>query len=429
MRPIMRYVRTQLPGTVPLAAVLACALVLAACGDQRPGTEWQGSVVDSAGTQVVHNPAEGLWTEETRWTYREELRIGALDGSPELQFGQISGVDVSPEGEILVLDAQAQEVRVFGPDGAYLRTLGEAGSGPGELGPGAAGVFLAPDGSVRVVDPLNQRVNAYEPDGTPRGSFPLDFRGGIPLRWEMDPSGRLVAQLRGMGVPGMEAHEGGDPIVVYGEDGTVTDTIHRLPRGQSVEFSQGQVPRIRMFEPEPLWDLGSEGTLVSAMNDRYLVDVRDAAGELRHMFSLPFERRPVEESDRTLFRRLLREVMENQGTPPQAVEAVLSNVSFGESYPAFGSLLSGPGGTTWVQNILTAADISEGEVEEINPQDLGSPRWDVFDPEGRFLGTLELPRRFTPLRVVDDAIYGVWRDDLDVQHVMLLQIERPPATS
>ena len=47
---------------------------------------------------------------------------------------------------------------------------------------------------------------------------------------------------------------------------------------------------------------------------------------------------------------------------------------------------------------------------------------DVFDAEGRFMGVLALPDRFQPLRVSGDRIYGVWRDELDVQHVMVLSL-------
>jgi hypothetical protein len=55
-------------------------------------------------------------------------------------------------------------------------------------------------------------------------------------------------------------------------------------------------------------------------------------------------------------------------------------------------------------------------------QQIGSPRWDVFDAEGRFLGTVDTPGGFTPRLFRRDRIYGVWQDEFDVQYVMRLRI-------
>jgi hypothetical protein len=103
---------------------------------------------------------------------------------------------------------------------------------------------------------------------------------------------------------------------------------------------------------------------------------------------------------------------------------MLSAVEFAEQYPAFATLLAGPGGTLWAQRIATAADV-EAAGGTFNAQDLGAPDWDVFDAEGRLLGALRLPPQFQPLRVVGDHIYGVLRDELGVQHVVRLRVDGP----
>ena len=55
-------------------------------------------------------------------------------------------------------------------------------------------------------------------------------------------------------------------------------------------------------------------------------------------------------------------------------------------------------------------------------EDIGAKDWDVFDDEGRFLGVVTMPPRFSPRVIVGSKIYGVFRDDLDVQYAMRLQI-------
>ncbi len=44
--------------------------------------------------------------------------------------------------------------------------------------------------------------------------------------------------------------------------------------------------------------------------------------------------------------------------------------------------------------------------------------WDVFDRAGRYLGVVNMPPRFQPRLFHEDEIYGVWRDDIDVQYVV-----------
>jgi len=103
-------------------------------------------------------------------------------------------------------------------------------------------------------------------------------------------------------------------------------------------------------------------------------------------------------------------------------------------------LWSGPQNSLWVQHVLTPSDMSRAERDRLgfgaqhpqlfvaNPHlALGAPDWDVFDVEGRFLGVVTMPGWFDPLEFVGDEIYGVWRDELDVEYVLKLKLLGPPA--
>jgi hypothetical protein len=69
-----------------------------------------------------------------------------------------------------------------------------------------------------------------------------------------------------------------------------------------------------------------------------------------------------------------------------------------------------------VQRIQTADQVQDPA--DFDPQDLGSPDWDVFDDQGRYLGIVTMPGRFQPLRLVGDVLYGIERDEYDVQSVV-----------
>ena len=48
--------------------------------------------------------------------------------------------------------------------------------------------------------------------------------------------------------------------------------------------------------------------------------------------------------------------------------------------------------------------------------------WDVFDAAGKYLGMVTMPPKFAPRMIWGNQIYGVWRDELDVQYVVRLRI-------
>ena len=45
--------------------------------------------------------------------------------------------------------------------------------------------------------------------------------------------------------------------------------------------------------------------------------------------------------------------------------------------------------------------------------------WSVFDTDGRWLGQVAMPEGFTVYHIGTDYVLGRWRDDLDVEHIML----------
>lgn len=415
--------RASLAGPLLMLGALA-----AACGD-RPDSRagFAGTVRDSAGVQIVENTSTGTWGQDGGWATEQILSIGEAAGDPEYQFGQVVGVDALSDGRILVMDGQAQRLQVYGPDGTYRRTIGGPGSGPGEFSPGVNGVFVGRGDTILVTDMGNQRVVLVPPDGEPT-SFPMRMEDGIPFRFELSGAGELVVQRRSMGFGDAAADASpNDLIATLTYDGAVTDTLLTPKRGGTFEMSD-QGPRFRFFSPEPRWTMLGGGQLAYASNDAYRVSVFGEDGAVRRIITFPHEPRAVTERDQEAVRQLMRRQMEESGAPPQMVDQMLGAVSFAESWPAFTQLRGGPGGTLWVQRVRYLDQLTDEERETWNPQlDQGSPEWDVFEQDGRYGGVVTLPTRFTPMTIRDDRIYGVYRDDFDVQHVRVLDLRSGPA--
>ena len=147
-------------------AMVASVLTLCACQEQASQVglgEWAGTVdtLDS-GRILIHNPDQPVWTESEQLQLRERYRLGSLEGDGPDVFGQIRDVELGPDGELYVLDGQAAEVRVFGGDGVYLRTLGRSGAGPGEFNR-PMGMAQDAQGALWVMNWGNARYTGYDP--------------------------------------------------------------------------------------------------------------------------------------------------------------------------------------------------------------------------------------------------------------------------
>lgn len=414
---------------IPTAARAAIALLaFAACGGSgAPGSgDWAGTRRDSAGIAIVENPAEGMWTDADRWTVSEELRIGTMDGDAAYQFGGISGIAGLATGGVAVLDGQAQDFRIFSPSGEHLRTIGRAGSGPGEFGPGAGPVLVAAGDTLLIPDLMNERLNRYTPDGEPLGSVRVSWQQtGLPMAWADRPDGTIVTQLRPFALPGAEGEAGGNDVLVRrGADGLVRDTLMTFESGRTVDFSGGaERAEATIFAPEPVW-APSGDRVVFGVNDDFRLSVYREDGTIERIFTMPFTIREVTQEDRDALMAVMVGLWEDFGLPAEAIDIAKQRIHFADTYPAFARVQGGPDGTIWVQELRPLTEMSPGDLSTVAQGTVGSPTWRVFDSEGVFLGEVEMPDRFQPLRFDGDRILGVQRDDLDVQYAVVLRLNR-----
>lgn len=373
---------------------------------------------DSAGVWIVENGAAVGWSSENPPVIRVDLEIGTPDGGGPDTFGHVVAVDVDAAGNVYVLDQQAGHVVVFDADGRHRRTLGNPGSGPGELGAGTSTVVVGPGGHVTVPDVGNARVTTFAPDGSAT-SWSLTLQQGVPIRWDGLADGTLAAQLRAIVDPASGLSS--DPIVRYGTNGVVLDTIISLPEGASVTVGADGLPTIRLFEPEPLWDVASDGTLVWAMNSAYEIRAHAPGGSLTTVVRRQASRRPVSREDQRALTGLVQDMLADQGVPPAALQAISDRLRIAEHFPALAAIHLDSDGGIWVQRVGIPSEADDDT--PLDPMNPGSPEWDVFDANGRWLGTVRLPDRFTMMAIRGDALYGVVRDGLDVQRVVRLRLE------
>jgi sugar lactone lactonase YvrE/tetratricopeptide (TPR) repeat protein len=91
-------------------------------------------------------------------------------GQPKLK--RPVALAIAADGQAFVLDAAVKQVIIFGPEGAFLSTIGERGAKGGQLSD-PVDLALGPSGHVYVLDPGRKGVQIFSWDGTFVRDIPL----------------------------------------------------------------------------------------------------------------------------------------------------------------------------------------------------------------------------------------------------------------
>jgi hypothetical protein len=420
MQPVVDFTgaatMSQRHTSILLAITTSGACLFWGCADTGKERAWAGSVTDSVGIRIVANPEAGLWSQTPPPTVTVVFRSSSA-GDPGAQLADVVSLARRDDGHVFALDRQEQVVQEFAPGGSWLRTIGRPGRGPGELTNGVDALWLGAEDTVMVADIGAQRVMRFTREGMPAGSVPIPMSGGIAYGWRADTTGRVLHSLVVFGPEGVRM----ELVVARDRHGNVTDSLFELPLHERMTMGPNG-PVLTIFAPEALWDVGSDGSFVSAVNDRYRIRHHDRTGRVEFEFTYPETRQALGPADQDVYRDAVIRLWLSR-MPPSFHATLRQNARFHDTYPSFAAIRLGPMGTTWVQRFRRAAEIPESERENLDAErDLGGPRWDVFDPEGRYLGVIELPARFTPLLFRGMDVYGIERDTLDVQSVVAVRL-------
>ncbi len=424
-----------------LIGIVFSALSLVACG----GDSGDGTVKrDSAGIQIVMSPGGGRWSDADRPKFSAVMNIGGNAADTNYQFGAVTAIDIDADGNIYVLDTQAQVVRVFDSQGKFLRTIGRKGSGPGEL-TAATALFVTAGDTLLVADVAAGRLLRFGTDGSPRGAVEMSMSNGLSVKWIERDDGSLVVQTRPFDIgaitaaaraggsrgPGVPAAPDGSPpvdrLIVRTASGTVVDTLMMLPGGQTMQVGGRAGITTRIFAAEPMWSISRDGGVFFGVNDEYSINVYDSSGVLKRIVRRDVERKPVTEDAKTAIKtammKLMQEAVASRGmTPtPAMMDMMASMIAFADYFPSVGNLFGGPNGTLWVQQALTAEELTKMAASG-DLQNIGSTKWDVYNRDGVLLGEVHMPDDFTPLRWIGDKLVGVQSDANGTPRVAIMKV-------
>lgn len=398
------------PRTTTLG-VLALTLALAGCGDSG-GSASDLVVRDTLpdGTPRTHHTA--LAPDSSVPMLVPDLVLGRLEGDGPDVFGDVRGIEAGDDGEIFVLDSQAREVRVFGPEGNHRRTLSRGGEGPGEIG--------ATNGFVRVADTLFVYdhgkfviMGLHTGDGRELVRYPTPVRSyGYIWSGARDQEGRhwkgaTQSPGRTPGVlpeNGLQETEVFHYMVVYDPATQRVDSVSLgsgISRAWVQRMGEGGVAFWRVpFDRQQTVAVDPAGGFWSSSGGEYRIARLDETGDTVAVLEAAVEPRPVTDADRD---GVVRERLGARA--PDIARSVAEMLAIAPTtHPVVGSLFIAAD-HLWVVR---------------TPDGDGSKRVDVFDRDGSYRGSVRLPTDavdFMTPRIRGGHAYLLLRDELDVSYV------------
>ena len=382
------------------------------------GTACEGepeTVVAPGDAGVIVENSRILQESRVPWTIgtAPELTIGLGEAEDAYHLFRVRDAVVLEGGRIGIANGGTGEIRIFGPDGAHVVSMGGAGEGPGEfsrlesIAPWVGDSILGWDGRQQrfsVFDAAGQHGRTFRAPQfndsfggqflgvTSDGRFLL--RAGFPQRDDEPFQGmfrpdQMYALLTGDGEWSVDlgVHPGAEGFLSAGGG---NESFYGHPHAKSTVAT--------------VW---GEQVLISP-NDVFELRAFTLDGQLSMIARLDAETAaPTREDMRDWF-----EEFTANDTPEEraAFRRTFDEFPLLESFPAFAAIVVDELDHAWVREFGTPG----GE----------RASWVVFDPSGVALGRIETPPGLEVYQIGADYIVGRARDEFDVEGVQRWPLAR-----
>lgn len=406
------------------ATLTALALCSGACRleTEHSTTTWATVVDTLRDTIVVRTPAVN--DSAARLLLVPELRIGELAGPDEYTFAEVGATASTSDGGVYVWDSTIRALRQYDTAGLFVRQIGRRGAGPGEY-EAANGIVLLPNGLLLLSDPRNGRVNRYDTAGVTLGSWPMPSRLFTSRGLTADTSGNLyLAASLDRPVGSAEGVGSTLGLLRLTPDGALLDSLWppvpgERPAHLTASRSGIMVTSDIPYSAQTVWAFSPLGYFVTGAPDRYTITLHRT------------DRLPI---------RIERDVAAVAVHPDEATEQRVrlttqmlrvdprwtwSGPDLPANKPFFRGLTVGVDGRIWAMRSMPGERLALAEADGEPPSRQSRPvaRWrepvafDVFEPDGRYVGFLPLPPQQWPLYMNGDTVWGIEKDSLDVPYV------------
>ena len=265
--------------------------------------------------------------------------------------------------------------------------------------------------SLAVMDFQLMRISLFDSGGEFLRSFNLTLTddGILPIPVDLFANGMVLVEhnLRDRNRES-GLHRDSVLLLTYALDGELTDTIGRFPGDETYYLiEENRITSLpRPFGLESQSDVMGDRLYFGA-SDTYEIHVIKSDGTLERIIRRPVQNPVLEQAMADEYRDRL---LERQSRMSPAFRQLSRQAELPETKPAYSRILVDPGGNIWVA--------------EYPSHDDDHSLWNIFDPRGRWLGTVETPYGGYIQQIGMDFLVGLWVDELGVEQVRSYRIDR-----
>jgi hypothetical protein len=367
-----------------------------------------------------------------------ELTIGTVDGRGEYWFAVIQSVLVARDGSVWVAEGGMPfegppQVRQYDSAGRFVRHVFRRGRGPGEYEV-PRGLAQLADGRVVLRDlALTNRINVYGPDGRydTTWTFRTPYQSGLSIA--VDTAGIVwlpveqTALARSPRAPSPVVTSAGGGFVRLRANGTIVDTI---ASPQLVEAPRPRTATVPPFYPRASFAWSPHGYLATYHMSRYAIDLRiprrnasrgglSAWGVGDGVVSVRRQVQPVVLSDAERRERRARFEAGERNERARRPGDWGQIPDIATAKPPIRTVRFGDDGRLWVQ-VSTPSERFEPAQGVQGPSSIPALRWreptvfDVFEPDGRYIGQVVIPDDVYPMVMRGDIVWARVRVESDV---------------
>ena len=336
------------------------------------------------------------------------FEVGGETQDLRYALSRVVGGTRLPDGRVVIADRIAYGLKMFSPDGEFIREVGGEGQGPGEF-EYIRGMGRCAEGRIVGFD-IDWGENHYDLSldlvTTRRGETPAV--GGSVYQKACNEAGFVLAtgwgDVEGRFQVGYHITEApvvlskGSDVIHHFGDRLSSERIGSLdPQGNPA----GTAPH--PFGRQTSVALGPSRAYVGSAED-YVIEVYDLQG--RRLEDLSWSGPDLDLTKQDVDRFVERRVEQTPESRRSSVRRWYRDMPTVDRYPAYDRLMTDQLGNLWVRYFPRP--------------DSDATRWRVFDPEGETQGEVEIPWRATLLDAGAEFVLLSEPDEWDVPVVRVM---------
>lgn len=348
-----------------------------------------------------------------------EVQIGEADGAAEYALGGVVGAVRLTDGRIVIANFNTFNLRYYDSLRRHVRSVGRKGDGPGEFrlirGIGRTG------DTILVWDPFANRVSRFDGTGTFATSVNLNRRDmRVPALTGFMEDGSMLLRVRSNTSDKQPEGEYIDSVTFLRFSSTTGNPINTLGPHFGAEAFIAEVGHNRMGEfvifGRRSFVAGARAGFHMAISDRFEATFFAADGTPLRTVRRPHTPARASTADLAAARKVLEredeEILRMDPDLGAVQRRLLDNLPHRSTLPAISQLRVDREDNLWIRAYV--------------PPDAEMAEWSIFDPEGHWLGVIQIPAELEVLEIGDDYLLAKTVDPLDdVERVVLHRLRKP----